>query len=167
MKAEQFVDRLRAAAPSREELASFGLSPDDTDAIRSIYRCPETGARPPPGASEAERLHTLFDCSRVEVSYVRLDVQSVTETPLGTTIGAWEADPIVFRPDGQVVVVDHGDTSRVIFPVAHSAEAFLDALIVVAETPKQNAAERASALRKCIDAAGGDEFSGLWKALLG
>lgn len=128
MDAEEFVGRVRAAAPSRAELEAAGLEQAEIDEIRLIFACP---VRPLSDASsddgELSRLLHRYDCSRFELSMFRF-VSPPTGHPTGRLVGWLEADAVVQNSLGEVVVFDHESPGAPAMVCARSGETFLEAL---------------------------------------
>ena len=175
MTAEEFVAELAKSAPSMEGLLKQGLTKKAAQAFRGSLT-PKQRAQPiraPKGAGEVGRLLAFYDCSRVEVGMVRFGEAPVRRGGRWE-IGLVEADQLVIdSKSGILEVLELGHPSHVLWQCAASGEAFLGALSrasavlsqrAIGEIPKKTLAKQ---LLDCVALAGGAEYEGFFKMLIG
>lgn len=171
MNADTFVDRLRAARPTREQLHKLGVSSDEAiKTLQDDYVC----IRKP--ASARSQLDPVLDLiSRYEVSQMRIGFVAFLERPTTpkdgkpfTIVGTIDADLIAINDvTGEIVLLDGCHrTCYVMSKIASDSGRLLDALIVFAEAshkspPIQNIG------KLCADASGEEESRNLFAMLAG
>ena len=177
MTPDSFAGRLWEAAPTRESLVASGSPPEFVERFIGGYMCKRVKPE-----SEAVfddpllRLVDEFDTSTLEIGFVRF-LREVEERGNDHCIGEVEADPIlVDRNTGRVRNEEFGASGHVFCYCAASGEQFLEALLLVAaflgkdfiddEDPEfQPRAHHVAS--KCAEAAGGNEYHGLYYMLVG
>ena len=168
MKAREFADALRAAAPSRDELLAFGLDVEEVEGMVAAFECMPRDRRRADSDALLELLYE-YDCSRVEISHVTL-VGAVLPHPSGTLVGHWEADPIVLTELGELVVFEHADPATVLVPCARDGASFLDVLAHVADVVRRRSywkTRPTDAVNLGVTLAGGDAYQRFLCGLLG
>src|SRR2546423_1723514 len=133
MTASEFVAKLAAANPTVEDFTKLGLSPKEAKSMLRGYICKERDE--PLGIEEANEVLTLlnrWETRNVEVGLIRF-AKAPARHPQGTKIGVVEVDPIVIRPDHQLVAYEEGTRDNALWAVAESPGKFLDALAVAAK----------------------------------
>lgn len=165
MKAEEFVEVLRASAPEESRLRDAGLTPGEARELLRAYDCIEReGHGLDSHSDELERLLVGFDCSRAEVGAMTFLAAPRLESR-GVVIGHLEAEPIVLVPDGRVLMFDHegGDEPRAL--CASSGAHLLDGLAHLVRAGTGHAARSPALCRACATMAGADPSSDFWRTL--
>lgn len=174
MTAESFCRELAALAPSSELLQSLGLSPEEADHVRQSYCCRPTGT-----TAESEdhlvQLLTAWDLRSVGIGMIAFQ-HPPTASQAGLRVGTVEADHLVLRSAGEIVVEDLAGSARVLWEVADNSDAFLRALIPAASFLTARAMERVgwedfaaarATAERCASLAGGERFLPFFLMLLG
>lgn len=169
MRADDFVQSLRAQAPTREELLEYGLSDREIQEIQSTFSAQRRKDVPPALGyeSELERLLRLYDCSTVEISQVHLNKQ-LESHPAGRAVARWEADPVVLLPSGELAAFDHAELDQRIADVSADSERFLAAMAALATLIRERdtwKGRAADATKKCVDLAGGERYLAFFQSL--
>jgi hypothetical protein len=176
MNADEFVLRLRTAAPSKSALATVGIVGAEAAELVESHRCqPRSNSGAKSSSDAAIRLVKNWDASRVEIGMLRF-AKDTTTVPLGIQVGQVEADPLVVRSDnGELVVVELG-LDHTLWPVAKRGDLLLDALLVCARALNENVFATDSRMRneelraiaaQCAQIAGGPKFHDFYLMLLG
>ena len=177
MLADQFVFRLSLAAPSLERLAAVGIVGDEAAEILRSFNCiPREGLRKPTiEMDELIRLVEQWDSTAVEIGMLRFSGGS-KQTSMGVQVGLIEADPLVVRSDGHVIVYELGMEEHVLWLVANSGAQLLDAVLIAAVALNERlfvdeSIDRGEGVRRiaaqCSEAAGGAQFKDFFEMLLG
>jgi hypothetical protein len=163
MRAEEFVQRLQAAMPSRESLQEYGLTEDEIDDVQSTFiavRRNAGQAKEALSSSELERMFELFDCSRIEIGLIRFyNLPTIHER--GICFAECEADSLVLNHSGKIVLYEHDHGSDEGLPCAVNASCFLDALAEFLSIRRDKQIWNARVLdaaSKCAHAAGGTDY---------
>jgi len=177
MEARDFVKQLAEATPSLAELESCGLASENVKAFIESYTCTvrDHPLTEPSGSDSLLELLRNWDLSKVEIGLIRFP--GFHAEPSGAIhIGCVEADPLILLPNGEIVVYESGTKDHLLWRVAKSGTAFLDALVIAARFLGRRAvgtididdheAARSVAL-ECAAAAGGDRFKDFYTMLLG
>lgn len=167
MRSEDFVQLLNKLAPRwREQAKTFGLSDEEADdiAMESSVR-PRSPTPIDAGDDELLRLINRYDCSRLSVPGGISFRSEVLHDKQRAFVAAEEADPIIIRSDGKVVLLDHASPDFVIAACAANGAAFLDALGILLDVPEglqrgEHAWRRMT--EQCTAAAGGEEYRKFW-----
>lgn len=168
MTEDEFVRIVAAAQPSREKLLAAGLDDEGVADIQATYRCqPVAGAAPFDAQSDRLRaLITRYDCSTLEVSYIRFAPKPAPH-PAGTLVGWWEADPLVVLESGEVVTFDHAVPSEIFVRCAASSAQFLDAIAFVVQVIADRArwkGKSSQVAKICVERAGGATYQRFYDA---
>lgn len=171
MKAEDFVQVLQAQAPTRAELLEYGLTDTEIEKIRSAFSAQRRTNPPPPSGheSEAERLLRLYDCSAIEISFVRLNDRTRPHLA-GKEVARWEADSIVLLPSGEIAAFDHADPASCLADIAADSERLLTALATLATLIRRRNTWRgrgSAAAAMCAEQAGGERYRAFFELLCG
>jgi len=171
MRADEFVWRIRAAAPTEEDLRLQGYSAATIAEEARGYACPARSG----GAPEADALVDLvsrYDTTRLVIGFVEFnatDIPNAWLRPGRTIVARWESDPIaVMQGDGRVVLIDHANPDSAYRLCAVDGSHFLDAMWRIFEfgrrhpyrpgqTPEDKAFVHGEALKEvamCAEAAG-------------
>jgi hypothetical protein len=161
MSADDFASAMRRLAPAPQDLLALGLTPAGSERKHKMFEIKRRSSHI--YIDPLMDLCTNFDLSTFEVGYVRLRKPSDFDER-HWNIGTLESDPIIYsKVGGPVVVRDHEVLSRVVCTCAHNADAFLDALHLVAIELKrqyfssgESNGKRFEALSKCVSVAGSD-----------
>jgi hypothetical protein len=177
MNADEFVDRLRAAAPATERLQSVGFSLQDAAEFRLSFVCtPRPIPAPDKQADPFLDLLLRYDLRKVEIGMVTF---AGALTPDGGTVrvGTVEADPLIQdRHSGEVRVTEGSPKGRVLWRCARDGGKLLDALAIAAEflghcaidvAVSDNGKLRLTKAEECSRAAGGTAYLDFYRMLLG
>jgi hypothetical protein len=170
MLAEEFVDVLRKAAPSRIALTNYGLEPDEVAQILASFECRIRKDKKVEdhNQSQLERLIYVYDCAAVEVASLRL-VGAPLRYGEGRIVGHWEADPVVLCDNGRVEAYDHAQPGVKLADCATNGDRFLAALSLVVQaraTPKESRGSIAEVASTCAATAGLEGEPVFWASLL-
>ena len=178
MELGTFVKALAEAAPSVPELEKCGFSKDQAQDFAKSFLCVKR-ERPLPVVSGSDQLLVLlreWDLSKVEIGMMRFP-DPPTERSGKMCVGCVEADPLVILPStGEIAVQELGTKEHLLWLVAKSGSALLDAVVIAARFLAQRTvgtidfddykAARSIAL-ECATAAGGDRYLDFYKMLVG
>lgn len=158
MKAEEFLEKLKMAMPTDAELEDYGLDEQEIEQIKATFQArPRHIGEPVMDATgEIGRLIWRFDCNSLEVGLIRFDA-AVTSQLGGLRFGLCEADPLLVKPDGSVVMHDHSTPGREVFHCASNPEKFLDALIIFVQIRREEQkwhGREGEAAEMCANASG-------------
>ena len=169
MTGTDFLLALYDLMPSRAELEADGLSPEGIEDIQSSFRAiPRQLSGLVPG-SELEKMILDYDCSKVEVSWIRFLEKPVLH-PHGIQVADFEAEMIVVSPAGTVVMYDHEDPDFAVEECAADSERFLDALITFLTILRNKSKWKGrydSAVALCAEKAGGRNYARFFNVLCG
>jgi len=171
MHATEFLEIVHRAMPTREELESFGL---DDDEIVEVQRTFTSKARLPSNnrriaKDEVEKMILENDCSSVEIGAVQFLNEPASHAH-GTVVALCEADRLVVRQDGSVVVYDHADPERIQMECAVDSEHLLDGLAAFVEIRRNRSKWRGrtqEAAAVCANKAGGAAYTDFFASLCG
>jgi hypothetical protein len=173
--ARAFQDALREAQPAFQGLLDVGLSDGEAIDLRAGFEI-RNRSEPLRVAMPDPTLCALFegyDVSGVEIGMARLHARPKPAAG-GWAIGLVETDALVLLvASGEVVVTDLGDGRHVIWRCAKDGGAFLEALAEAARflgscmLAEPSSEERASAVDRCTERAGGDPYGMFYEMLMG
>jgi hypothetical protein len=176
MTAEDFVRRLRTAAPGAEQLRNVGFSAQEAAEFQRSFVCVLRSTAP----TERQTDPLLDLLSRYELSTIEIGMitfASPAAEPALVRVGAVEADPLILdRRTGEVLVTEGSPSGGVLWRCARDGARFLDALAPAAEflarcafdlTLSDDASARRSRAEECSVAAGGAEYLDFYRMLLG
>ncbi len=168
MSGEQFVAHLRRAMPNRETLEEYGLDADEVADIQATFVAPARTSSGFIAGNEINQMMADFDCSKVEVGLVRFLEQGEGHS-LGRVFAMCEADRLILRPDGAIVMLPHGGTGGEI-PCAVSPAQFLNAIATFVDMRTDKSAWKGKtdiAAERCAAAAGVPSDSDFYRLLCG
>ncbi len=175
MKAEQFVERLEAVAPTITELQKVGLNESEAIAERETYHCTK---RPNPLLlsvdNEIVALLTSWNAGKIEIGMIRLFDEPV-QINEGLQIGLVEADPLVIATEGEMIVYEK-NSQHILWRVAQNPDYFLDALVIAADFLTKTGLDiidfedveaAKEAAKDCAVTVGGSNYTQFYLMLLG
>lgn len=168
MSGEQFVAHLRRAMPDRETLEEYGLDPDEVADIQATFVAHARTSNGFTASNEIEQMLADFDCSKVEVGLVRF-LERGEGHSLGKVFAFCEADRLILRPDGAIVMLPHSGTGGEIRCAASPAQ-FLDAIALFADMIADKSAWKGKtniAAERCATAAGVPSDGDFYRLLCG
>ncbi len=168
MSGEQFVAHLRRAMPDRETLKEYGLDADEVDDIQATFVAHVRTSNGFTASNEIEQMLADFDCSKVEVGLVRF-LERGEGHSLGKVFAFCEADRLILRPDGAIVMLPHGESGGEI-RCADSPAQFLDTIALFVDMRANKAAWKGKtniAAERCATAAGVPSDSDFYRLLCG
>ena len=155
--------------PSRGELEADGLSVEGIEDIQGSFRAtPRQLSGSVPG-SELEKMILDYDCSKIEVSWIRFLDKPVPH-PHGIQVAYFEADMIIVSPTGTIVMYDHENADFVMAECAADSERFLDALITFLTILRNRSKWKGqynAAVELCAEKAGGRNYAKFFNVLCG
>ena len=168
MKAHEFVELLKRATPTKQELESYGLAGSEIDDIQVLfYAIPRsTGGLEQP--DELIALITEFDCSSVEIGGIEFE-SSPKPHSHGIAFGKYEADALVLLNEGDIAMFDHADVGVGPIVIAADSDSFLDALAQFVEIlrSKVDWADRFDeAVEQCSQLANGKNSKEFFRSML-
>jgi hypothetical protein len=179
MTADEFVDRLRRAAPSAEQLQNLGFSPQEAAEFWLSFVCVPRPTRAGGSQAQADPLLDLlsrYDLGKVEIGMITFASDLGRDSDVWR-VGTVEVDPLVQdRLTGEVRVTEGSPRGRVLWRCAQDGGGFLDALAPAAaflgqcahdSAVSENAALRRSKAQECSVAAGGSDYLDFYRMLLG
>lgn len=178
MDLDDFVEILSNAAPSMLELEKSGLSREEAAEFSKLYRCVKR-EQPLPAINGPDQLLELlrqWDLSKVEIGMIRFPEPPFVR--LGTIyVGKVEADHLVMSSNtGEVAVHEFGTKEHLLWPVASSGTALLNALAIAVRCIAKRTVETSgiednnnarSAAIECATVAGGVRYLDFFEMLLG
>ena len=147
---EEFVARLRAAAPEKDDLLSCGYPVEFAEEVIDRYICRPKNHDIANAPSDAMLLlHYAYDLSTVSIGSItfRENILKLFRERLAPMshipVAMREVDPIALSvPGGEIVQVDHMNPERVMARWASSSEGFLEACALLAEYVAPHGRER-------------------------
>ena len=138
---DEFVARLRAAAPQKDDLLASGCPVRFAEEVIDRYVCRPKNHDIANAPSDAMLLlHYMYDLSTVSIGGLTFEEDYIVifRERLAYTsripVVILEVDPIALSvPGGEIVQVDHMDPERVMARWASSSEGFLKACALLAE----------------------------------
>lgn len=172
MKANEFVEVLRKAMPTRESLEEYGIDDDNIHYIQATFLAVqriasiEERAEAKSHSNPVSQLISEYDCSNVEVGLLRF-ASAILPHKNGSQIAVCEADPVVLENDASINLYDHS-TNEVSLRCAVDASHFLDALgrfVEIRGDKLKWLGNVEEAGRQCADLAGGPEYEPFYRML--
>lgn len=177
MDGKNFVNKLKALAPSKERLKKFNVSDEFIDKLISRYCCTIKTSKSVISTNDALLLllHD-YDCSKVEIGIVSF-LQEVVEGANYYQIGDAEQDILVINKISlEVEVLDHDSLHHVIWKCASNSSFFLEALLLCADrltsrlenmSQEEDGSVALQYVEICASKAGGEKYIDFYKMLLG
>ena len=168
MRAHEFVEFLKRATPTKQELESYGLAGSEIDDIQSLFNAIP---RSPSGTEQPDELIALiteFDCSSIEIGGIEFK-SSPTPHRHGIVFGKYEADPLVIVIEGDIAMFDHANVGVDPIVIAANSESFLDALAKFVDILKSKVdwADRFDeAVEQCSQLANGKNSEEFFRTML-
>ena len=170
MRSPDFLSALTKAMPSRVELEAHGLESNEIDAVQKTFKyfARDHSEGRLKSRSELENMILENDCSSVEVGLIRF-LDRPREHRDGVQVAFCEADSIVVRPSGSVIMSDHAVVDKGL-DCAVDSERFLAALaaFIALRQKKSKWKERTvEAADICANLAGGRDYAPFFRLLCG
>lgn len=166
MQVETFLEILHKAMPTRESLLGYGLDDEDIRHIQLTFIARRRKTFSDSATPELLRMVTDYDCSTLEIGLLQF-LSQPQEHPNGIHVANCEADPVVLKPDGTIVMLDHaapGAEQR----CAIDSEHFLGALAQFVEIRANRPAwlgKTNQAITQCTQAAGSQQCEDFYRIL--
>lgn len=135
MKYIDFLNLVSSFRPSREELIEYGLDEAEIEDIRGTFSVTTRPLVGDVGGDEVSKMILKNDCSQLAIGLLRFVVRPI-EHSKGKIVAYCEADPVIVRWDGVIVMCDHAGGVDVDIECARDSEKFLDAIGKFAEIRK-------------------------------
>lgn len=178
MKADEFVERLKALAPAKPVLLGCDYGDDEALAFIESFVC-QSRAEPLSIESKGDsmlELLTKWDLSAVEIGPIGFHLEPEAFDN-HMEIGTVEGDRLVFRPDTKdYFLLDSQNLQHVMCKAAPNGDSLLEGLIEVANYYSKTAVEEididdisvgAEFKKKCVQAFGGSEYESFCTSILG
>lgn len=169
MTPSAFITVLQSAKPSAEKLRAAGLNDGEIDDIHRYFTATKRSAlHSGSSGNELEQLLADYDCSSLDIGGVTFLDQPIG-CDHGVMIGRHEADPLVIRNDGSVVLCDHKESGHQL-TCAVDPDHFLDGLAAFVRIVNDRRAWRGKATGAadiCASAAGVAECPTFYLSLCG
>lgn len=176
MEAEQFVQRLRACAPTLAALEAVGLSLSEAaDFVRRFECLERETAQLQSSRDELISLLTMWDLGNVEIGMIRF-LSAPLALADGWQLGFVEVHALLLLNTGEIIVREDSSRDHCLWHVAEGSAAFLDALPVAAEFLSNCATGRVAPFdfdaagavaEACSTLAGGERYKPFYLMLLG
>jgi hypothetical protein len=176
MTADDFVHRLRAAAPTAEQLQNVGFSAHEAAEFRLSYVCSPRDV--PADERRSDPLLDLlirYDLGKVEIGMITF-ASDLGNDPEVWRVGMVEVDPLIQdRRSGEIRVSEGSPRGRTLWRCARDGERFLDALAPAAAflgrcardpAVSDDVSLRRAKAEECATAAGGSGYLGFYRMLL-
>ncbi|MDZ4821714.1 MAG: hypothetical protein SGJ20_22365 [Planctomycetota bacterium] len=181
MQPQEFAEGLRRATPSLEKMRAAGESQFAIDYWSRKYQAfpRDTPLRIPAGVNKDDPVISLisnWDLSQIEVGDFTFSAE-IKRSQYGVLVGHDESAPIYLSPsDGSLMEREPGIESHILCQVAKNSGAYLDVMyeyatciarrVLEKDNPNEEE-ERERVAARCIELAGGEEYTTFCRGLFG